>query len=183
MVRTVGQNWEQLQGLYRLSWAECRERLLPLLDKSALEAHCLAQQLPYPPSQLLNHGEQVDTLLTAGQLTFPLIVKPTRPLSGFKVRLVHDRNGLDTLTHRYANALPFLLQQWIPGDDRRIVFVAFYLDQGQILATFCGHKLASYPPAMGQTTIAEAFVHQQAQALSERFFSATSALRAGIVGN
>ena len=170
MVRTVGQNWGQLEGLYHLSWAECRERLLPLLDKSALEAHCLAQQLPYPHSQLLSHREQVDTLLTAGQLTFPLIVKPTRPLSGFKVRLVHDRNGLDTLTHRYANALPFLLQKWIPGDDRRILFVAFYLDQGRILATFCGRKLASYPPAMGQTTIAEAFVHPQAQALSERFF-------------
>ena len=26
MVRTVGQNWEQLQGLYRLSWASVHDK-------------------------------------------------------------------------------------------------------------------------------------------------------------
>jgi len=170
MVRTVGQNWEQLEGLYHLSWAECRERLLPLLDKSALEAHCLAQQLLYPHSQLLNHGEQVDTLLTTGQLTFPLIVKPTRPLSGFKVRLIHDRNGLDTLIYHYAHALPFLLQQWIPGDDRRILFVAFYLDQGRILAKFCGRKLLADPPSLGQAIIVESYASKMATKIAQQFF-------------
>lgn len=169
MVRGVGRHWDRLAGLYRLSWADCRDRVLDLLDKASLEAHCQTHDLPYPQSGLLARIDDIDALEQTG-LSFPLIVKPTRPLSGFKVRLIDHRADLETLATDYAHALPFLVQRHIPGDDRRILFVAFYLDKGRVLATFCGRKLASHPPAMGQTTIAESYVHEQARLLSERFF-------------
>lgn len=170
MVRTVGQQWVRLQEHYRLSWAECRERLLPLLDKASLEAHCARLGLPYPGSRLLENAEQVAGL-GAGELDFPLIVKPTRPLSGFKVRLIHSASELSGLADRYAHALPFLLQQWVPGGDERLFFTAFYLDRGRILAAYEGQKLGSNPPAMGQTSIARSQPNAAAREIAERFFA------------
>ncbi|MFP4244324.1 MAG: hypothetical protein ACLFRJ_04495 [Ectothiorhodospira sp.] len=174
MVRVVAHHWNELDGLYELSWSHCRERVLSLLDKTSLEAHCQAHDLPYPRTWTFSGAEKpglasLDALETRG-LTFPLIVKPTRPLSGFKVRLVHDRAALIALATRHSKALPFLLQHWVQGGDRRILFTAFYLDQGRILARFSGRKLASRPPAMGQTTVAESYPHDRMEALAEAFF-------------
>ena len=167
MVRTVGQAAGALQG-YRLSWAHCAQDVLALLDKAALESHCRTHDLPYPQTGLL---ERIDDLGNLKDLKFPLIAKPTRPLSGFKVRQVKSRDALEALARRFPEALPFLLQQWIPGDDRRIHFTAFYLEHGKILASFDGRKLASHPPAMGQTTVAESHPHPVMRDLAERFFA------------
>ncbi|AHK78746.1 hypothetical protein M911_05695 [Ectothiorhodospira haloalkaliphila] len=174
MVRVVARHWEDIDGLYRLSWGHCRDSILSLLDKASLEAHCRENDLPYPRtwtfhSQDNPHHVSLNNLEAQG-LTFPLIVKPTQPLSGFKVRLVRSRNELVELVNSYPNALPFLLQHWIQGGDRRILFVALYLDQGRILARFTGRKLASQPPAMGQTTVAESYQHERMEALAEEFF-------------
>ena len=169
MVRVAARHWDRLEGLYRMSWSGQRERVLALLDKSSLEAHCRAHDLPYPRSWILNDAADIAALDDAG-IPFPFIVKPTRPLSGFKVRLIADRAELERLAAAHPGAFPFLLQQWIAGDDRRTLFVAFYLDRGTIKATFCGRKLASKPAALGQTTIAEAFVDEGVRRLAERFF-------------
>ena len=171
MVRIVGQHWDALSGRYQMSWAGCRERLLPLLDKSSLEAHCASLGLPYPRSRMLSAATDLDKLVSGAQLTFPIIVKPTRPLSGFKVRLVDDIDGVRALLKDYDHALPFLLQEWVPGDDRQLYFTAFYLDNGHVLATYEGQKLGSNPPAMGQTTIARSRPNPAAREIAERFFA------------
>lgn len=171
MVRNVGERWDELAGRYRLSWSECRDGVLRLLDKSSLEAHCDALGLPYPKSRMLTAADELDALADAGALAFPMIVKPTRPLSGFKVRLVEDAAGLRKLVADHGQALPFLLQQWIPGGDEQLFFTAFYLERGRILACYEGQKLGSNPPAMGQTTIARSRPNPAARAIAERFFA------------
>ena len=170
MVRVVAREWERLEGRYRLSWAHCRQDVLRLLDKTSLEAHCREHGLPYPKTWLLENAEALGGLTKAG-LAFPLIVKPALPLSGFKVRLIDDGQGLRRLVDERPQSLPFLLQHWVPGDDRRILFTAFYLHRGQIRASFCGRKLASKPAALGQTTVAESFEHEGIRELAERFFA------------
>ena len=170
MVRVVAREWQRLEGRYRLSWAHCRQDVLRLLDKTSLEAHCREHGLPYPKTWLLESADALAGLTEAG-LAFPLIVKPALPLSGFKVRLIDDLQGLRRLVDERPQALPFLLQHWVPGDDRRILFTAFYLDQGKILASFCGRKLASKPAALGQTTVAESYEHEGMRELAERFFA------------
>lgn len=169
MVRIVGQYWHELENLYQMSWSNCRNRLLNLLDKDSLQIHCDLLNLPYPETQLLTGKENLDHLLGQG-LSFPLIVKPTRPLSEFKVHLIENHVSLMSLACSYSNSLPFLLQQWIPGDDHRLLFTAFYLDRGRILAAFEGRKLASWPPALGQTTIAESHLNASVFELARRFF-------------
>ncbi|MEA3639808.1 MAG: hypothetical protein VBE63_07675 [Lamprobacter sp.] len=170
MVRVLASHWERLQALYRLSWSDCRETVLRLLDKSALEAHCQRHDLPYPKTWILPDLDALPALSAEG-LDFPLIVKPARPLSGFKVRLLDDHQALEQLARERSQALPFLLQHWVPGEDRRILFYAFYLDRGRILASFGGRKLASKPAALGQTIVAESFPHAAMLALAERFFA------------
>lgn len=170
MVRIVGEHWDRLCGKYCLSWAPCRDRLLPLLDKSSLEAHCSANGLPYPTSRLLHSVDEIESI-SMTSFSFPAIVKPTRPLSGFKVRLIDNASALRELASSYAHALPFLIQQWIPGEDDRLFFTAFYLEEGRVLASYEGQKLGSSPPAQGQTTIAHSQQNPVVREIAERFFA------------
>lgn len=166
MVRTLGQCWPLLEGRYALSWADARDRLVPLLDKPALEARCQASGVQYPQTFVLGSASDVDA--AAAAIGFPMIAKPARPLSSFKTALPADAAALHELTARHQQDLPFLVQRYIPGDDTRIHFSAMYLDRGVPLARFDGHKLRSRP--MGHTSIAEPLVDDAVHQQTLRFF-------------
>lgn len=166
MVRTVGRHWPRLAGAYRLSWANARERLLPLQEKANLESRCAATGLRYPKSRLLNGPQDIDSSLA--ELSFPIIVKPVRPLSRFKTSQPADRQQLAELVARHGADLPFLVQEFIPGDDTHIHFSALYLAEGRVLARFDGHKLRSRP--LGHTSIAEPWPDDEVHAQTLRFF-------------
>lgn len=167
MVRTVGQHWDRLASSYRLSWADSRQALLPLLEKSVLEERCRATGLSYPKTFVLQSAQDVDAALA--EIPFPIIVKPARPLSRFKTSQPADRQQLLELVQRFGGDLPFLVQQFIPGDDRSIHFSALYLADGQVLARFDGHKLRSRP--LGHTSIAESLPDEAVYQQTCRFFA------------
>ena len=166
MVRNVGAEWRRLDSHYALSWAHAREVLTPLLEKSALEARCQATDIAYPRTVVLMSSDEIEAAV--GAIGFPMIVKPTRPLSGFKTAQPESAAALQALADRHADDMPFLVQPFIPGDDTRIHFCALYLDRGRPLARFEGHKLRSRP--MGHTSIAEPLVNDQVHAATLRFF-------------
>lgn len=166
MVRTLGQHWERLEGLYHLSWAHARQALLPLLEKSELEARCDFVGLNYPKTFVLQSRDEVDAALR--HVPLPIFVKPVRPLSGFKTAQPRDREQLIELAEQHASDLPFLVQQFIPGDDSRIHFGALYLDAGNVLARFDGRKLRSRP--LGHTSVAEPFPDDRVFQATQRFF-------------
>lgn len=166
MVRTVGEHWQRLEGQYALSWAGSRSRLTPLLDKPALEARCHASGVAYPGTFLLTSADQVEEAILA--IGFPMIVKPARPLSRFKTAQPGNAGDLRALALRFSTDLPFLVQQFIPGDDTSIYFSALYLDHGQVLARFDGHKLRSRP--LGHTSIAESLPNDAVFGETLRFF-------------
>ena len=168
MVRESAAGAKALEGKYALSWHHARQTIRSLLHKDAIEKRCLEVGLPYPKSRILESCSQDHA--SAG-LDYPLIVKPVRPLSRFKVKLAGNRRELSQILHDYASELPFLIQEYVPGDDRSLFFSALYLDKGKVLARFEGRKLRSYPPARGGTTAAEPFVHQQAHEAACDFFS------------
>lgn len=166
MVETVGRHLEQLQGRFALSWSACHQRLLPLLSKDQIEARCQVTGLHYPRTV------RVDTLDgiagQVGDLSYPLIIKPTQPLSLFKTLIVKSPGDFSKQADRIAGSLPVIVQEFIPGDDRAIRFGALYLDQGKILARFEGRKLRSRP--MGHTTLAVSEPHDETHRLATRFF-------------
>lgn len=166
MVRTVGEGWDRLEGAYKLSWSHSRNNILPLLEKSAHEAQSVTQGLSYPHTFLLAEAKDVE--LAISEIGFPMIVKPARPLARFKTSQPTTVEDLLKLTIDFQSDLPFLVQPFIPGDDRSIYFCAAYLNHGKVLARFDGHKLRSRP--LGHTTVAEACVDNAVYNQTTRFF-------------
>lgn len=168
MVRRVAAGWRGLEDHYRLSWGASAETVERFLSKTALEAHCRAHGLGYPATTVLSELAGLRDL--DGRSSFPLVVKPAMPLSGFKVKLVQSEADLEALVREHVADLPFLLQQWIPGDDRAIRVCCLYLDRGQVLAGFEGRKLRSLPPAFGGATMMDSFPDAEVRAETLRFF-------------
>lgn len=166
MIRTIGDGWSRLEGLFKLSWSHSRQALLPLLEKASLEPRCNRQGLAYPKTFVLASAEDVDQAVAT--IGFPIFVKPARPLSQFKTAQPQTRDELAQLAQTYPNDLPFLIQQCIPGDDTNIYFSALYLDHGKILARFDGRKLRSRP--LGHTTVAEAVINHEVFEQTRKFF-------------
>lgn len=170
MVRTIGDNWDSLKYHYRLSWGtQSIPRLLPFLEKTNIESRCKEVGIRYPESSVF-HGDPTIDAKARAMPPFPLIAKPTLPLSQFKARLVNNQKELDYLATEYRQSLPFLLQRWIPGDDERLVFGALLLDHGKVTARFEGQKLQSHPVAMGQTTAARCAPDNEVHRMAAAFF-------------
>ena len=171
MVRTVSENWRAIEGMYKLSWSRSKEMVSKLLQKSYLETHCEERGLAYPKSKTLRSLDELMAL--ESELEFPIIVKPVRPLSSFKVRRLYLFSELVELVERYKEALPFLIQQWIPGNDEDILFSALYYKDGVELARFDGQKLLSLPRALGQTTAAKSAPNDEVYKVTQQFFAGT----------
>jgi D-aspartate ligase len=161
MVETLGTHIGSLSHVYRLSWRHSAAAIVPLLRKDEIEGRCRQTGLNYPRTRLLNTAE---SLALVDELRYPVIVKPTRPVSAFKTLIAESREALLRLRAIISSSLPAIVQEFIPGDDRTIRFGALYLHEGQPVARFEGRKLRSRP--MGHTTIAVSErndgVHEQA---------------------
>ncbi|MBL8421368.1 MAG: hypothetical protein JNK92_12110 [Dechloromonas sp.] len=167
MVRTLGVHWHRLADKFHLSWSACSNTLLPLLEKDSLELRCQQTGLRYPETCLIHNDSDARTAVTI--IGFPMIIKPVRPLSGFKTFLPTNADELLRWTEIHQPDLPFVAQRFIPGDDRAIYFSALYLDAGKVLARFDGHKLRSRP--LGHTTIAESFRNEEVYRQTLDFFA------------
>ena len=166
MVETVGRSIATLAPRFRLSWSDCADRLLPLLSKANIETRCREAGLRYPKSALLTDLTEAKPVLA--ELGFPLIVKPVRPLSPFKTRILDSFDAFERHRGLFESSLPVLVQQFIAGDDTTIRFGAMYLSQGKPLARFEGRKLRSWP--MGHTTIAVSEPSDEIHRLACTFF-------------
>ncbi|MDF2177304.1 GNAT family N-acetyltransferase [Aliiglaciecola sp. CAU 1673] len=167
-VRILAEHFDRLQGQYLLSWGHCREQIQKLLLKSNIEARCKEMGIRYPQSLVLNTPEDVD--LAVANFEFPVLIKPVKPQSGFKALRCDDEASLRGYIQKFSQDLPILLQNWITGTDKDLFFGALYLDKGRIVTRFCGNKLESFPPAMGQTTVAVSAHNDDVLAITEQFF-------------
>jgi predicted ATP-grasp superfamily ATP-dependent carboligase len=169
MVREVAARVSEIAVAYRLSWHQGAARVAELTSKTWIEAQCRAAGLNYPTTVVADTLEALQS--AAADLKWPQIIKPSRPLSSFKVKVAASLSETaDFLRSRGAD-FPVLLQQWIPGDDMAIRFSALYLDNGEPIARFDGRKLRSYP--MGHTTVAEPSASDLTFDYARRFFAGT----------
>jgi D-aspartate ligase len=169
MVKQVAENYWRLKDLYQISWSTDCANVIGLLRKSEIAAYCERKGFRYPRTTIISALDSCRHV--QDQLNFPVIVKPDRPLSSFKVTVVHTLEELEGVVGAQAHNLPLIVQQWIPGDDTSIFFCAFYLDHGRPIAHFGGRKLRSRP--MGHTTVAEACQDPDVYETAVRFFSNT----------
>jgi len=166
-VETIGKHLELLRPLYEISWADCAQTVLELQRKDSLEARSREQGLAYPRSLVFTNEAHARE---ASDFRYPVIIKPVRPLSSFKTLIARDVVELDQQLHSHAHDLPILGQEYIEGGDEQIFFGALILDRGKVIHGMAGRKIASYPPARGQTTIAETIDNAEVLRLTELFF-------------
>lgn len=166
MIETVGTHAQRLEGKYRLSWSASRAALLPLLRKDRIEGRCAETGLNYPQTRLISSLAELAP--AAAGMRFPLIAKPTKPISPIKTLVIESAQSLAAAGQKLATSLPVILQEFIAGDDRSIRFGALYLRNGTPVARFEGRKLRSRP--MGHTTIAVAERNDAIHELAKRFF-------------
>jgi predicted ATP-grasp superfamily ATP-dependent carboligase len=159
-----------LRPHYRVAWGHSRRTVLDLLRKDKLEAWTRRQGLRYPRSVVFDASTGARA---AAGFQFPVIIKPVRPLSSFKTLLAHDLPTLERLLARQAHDLPIAGQEYIEGDDRQIYFGALMLDRGRVVHGMVGRKIASHPPARGQTLVAETVDEPEVLRLTEQFFAGT----------
>lgn len=169
MVEAIATGWGSLEPHYLLSWAHCRELVLRLQSKAGLAEFARRAGIDYPRSAVIETAG--DCARIAADLRLPAIVKPARPLSSFKALIVEDTAGLQALVHRYSRDLPFVIQEYIAGDDGTLHACTAYLDRGRELCSFTSLKLASSPPGLGQGTVFVTEDNPATRDLARRFLA------------
>jgi len=167
-VKIFGERINEIKGDFLLSWHECSDKILDLLLKDNIEKRCEEVGVNYPISFVIRNLSDIKNAVAS--IEFPMIAKPVTPQSSFKALKCNNEAELRALTERYKHDLPILVQHWISGTDKSIYFAALYLDKGQVLTSFIGQKLESFPLAMGQTTVAITSENQDVLMITKRFF-------------
>jgi predicted ATP-grasp superfamily ATP-dependent carboligase len=167
-VRIIGSAFARLAAAYRLSWSDCISQVLRLQKKSELETVAVERGLHYPRSAVIDQPAAAPAALAG--FGYPVILKPVQPLSSFKTILADTPEQLMAALDGNRQDLPILVQEYIAGGDETLYFGALVLDRGRVVQAMVGRKLASYPPARGQTTVAEVVSEPEVIALTEQFF-------------
>ena len=92
-------------------------------------------------------------------IRFPVAVKPALPMMSFKSLRCDDFETLASQVEASARINePLIVQEWIEGDDRTILFGAYYISSnGKCLASYSGRKLMSYPSLTGHAAATESY--------------------------
>ncbi len=172
-VMLCSQHRDELQQYFTYVMPD-HDTISSLLTKDGL--HRMAEQHHIPDPCMFQVGSQADIERLRGVLPFPVILKPVfspswlRPeiitmlrdgaLSGPpKVALCRSFEELsDTYRKLSAYDSRMIVQEVIPGEDRRLVYFCFYLDrQSNPLATFAGEKLRVLPVGFGSASYVRSF--------------------------
>lgn len=165
-VEVVANNIARVSKDYIVRWAESAAQVLGLQGKDNIEARCAEVGLDYPQSRVVSDVDSLEEAIAAFRT--PVILKPTRPLSGFKTLVVRSETSLDAARRIVAGSMPVVVQEFIEGPEKNIRFGAIYFDRGVVTARFEGKKLRSRP--MGHTTVAMPEPDDEVHALTRRFF-------------
>ena len=167
-VKVIAENIGEIGRHYFVSWSASAAKVKQLLLKNNIEKRCIQTGLSYPKSIIVEDMGSLDESILA--LREPLIVKPVKPQSGFKALKFETANSVAAGIKDYSRDFPILVQEWIAGTSEDIFFCAVFFDHGKPMYSFVGRKLDSYPPALGQTTVAVTEDNEFLIALTHRFF-------------
>lgn len=126
-------------------------------DKALVLATAATLGIPVPRQFVL---ARPPAQVTAGDLRFPLVVKPTRSVTAvdhgyrqFRVAHAPDLASLERALERFApQAYPVLVQERIAGAG---MGVSFLIWDGKLVAAFAHRRLREKPPAGGVSVYCE----------------------------
>lgn len=153
-IRTVSQFREQLESSFEIRLPP-HERLMQLMHKQGFQELGEAVSAPIPKTVRLQHP---DDLVQAEVLTFPCVLKPSEKNYeyGARFKKAYKVLDLDELKKWYMEIHPVMAdmvaQEWIEGPDSEIFFCLQYIGKdGEVVASFPGRKIRSWPIKIGGT--------------------------------
>jgi len=157
LVSQVARRWPELHSFFRLSWGDCSSEVLRLMDKRNLQAIAAAKGVRYPRAYTVHSTQDLLCQQITNEWAAPLVVKPAMPLGSFKAVLLQTSTDFLAFCEspEPKKDLPWIVQEWVPGDSDSLYFCAMYVDRGSCLAHIEGRKLLSWPEGAGQGTAFE----------------------------
>ncbi len=153
-VRTVSEHRDQVIRGFRIRLPE-HEQLMALMHKSGFQA--LAEKAGSLVPRALPLKSAADLPVVA-QLRFPCVLKPARKDYGYGARFqkAYVVGNMDEVRRLFDEISPIMsdliVQEWIEGEDSDIYFCLVYMGEGgELVSSFSGRKLRSWPPRIGGT--------------------------------
>ena len=142
-----------------------------LIEKDQFDALTRERGLPVP--RRLDWAEDGEN--SVGRASFPVIVKPTQKIAWHQSEMFRSlfggaakarvfRDGRELLADRDVRECKdrLIVQEYIPGGDEQIYsFHGFADERSEVLASFCGRKIRTFPKSVGESCYLE-LVHDAA---------------------
>lgn len=177
-VRTVSELRSQLPAGIRIR-LPAHERLMALMHKQGFQDLAEQQRALLPKMVRL---EGWDDLSKVATLRYPCIFKPGKKdyTYGARFKKAYKVSSPAEIETLYRDIHPVLadmvVQEWIEGEDSEIYFCLQYIgEDGQLVASFVGRKIRSWPLRVGGTASCTA-AWEEYQELTDttlHFFRAT----------
>ena len=158
-LRMLSDYRERLEPRCRLFLSD-RRIVEACLDKSRFHEYIDQFDVPVPATRVPE--DRCEVLAAAGELRYPVILKPAKPdswndpritqiVAGKKAVVAHDANELLSFYDQIAPlGNEVVLQEYIPGrDDRLYSLHAYIARDGRPLALFTGQKMRTWPTYAG----------------------------------
>jgi predicted ATP-grasp superfamily ATP-dependent carboligase len=181
-VKSVSHHRDRLSALYRFTLPPI-DVVDTLLHKQGFQRR--AEQLGSPIPSLVHVCTLAD-MPALENLRYPVVIKPGERNAEYArqfkkaYRVESPADAVKLIRRILAVMSDVVVQEWIEGPDSNIYFCLQYLDRrGQVVGSFAGHKIRSWPPQVGGTAscVAAPEVHVELSAMTTQFFQA-----AGVVG-
>ena len=181
-VDSISRNRDLFAGLVRFPLPD-HEMVDALLQKDRCKALYEKAGIDQPDTACLAHGED-DAALEG--LRYPCILKASEKPDGYSERFkkAYIVQNAEEAREIFASMRGFVdrvvVQEWIDGQDTDIYFgLTIMNSDGTAAAAFCGKKVVSWPPRMGNTAQCA-----PAPEMEESVVAATTRLfkMAGLVG-
>lgn len=152
------------------------DMLSRLLTKPGFQEVAEGLDAPLPTARTLEAERDFSAL---DDLTFPCIVKPAVRTDAYTARFrkayrVQDRDETEDLCRSMFEVVsPVIVQEWIEGSDADVFFcLQYWSEAGDVVASYSGRKLRSWPVQTGNTASCVPAPEEDAElrALTEDFF-------------
>lgn len=153
-VRSVSEHRDRIRPRFRIRLPD-HARLMTLMDKTPFQK--LAADNGFSIPRAVSLRSQGD-LASVAQLQFPCVLKPAQKdySYGARFKKAYVVAGIGEVERLFGEIAPvmsdLIVQEWIDGDDSDIYFCLVYMgNEGELVASFTGRKLRSWPPYIGGT--------------------------------
>lgn len=174
-VATVSEYRADLPSSFQIRLPE-HERLIELMHKQGFSDLAEAMGAPVPRTVRL---QSLQDLPKVSVLNYPCVLKPSEKSYeyGARFKKAYKVSSPDEVGTLYREIFPVLndmvVQEWIEGLDSDIYFCLQYIGRnGELVASFPGRKIRSWPPRIGGTaSCTAAWEHEkELTALTADFF-------------